>query len=135
VERAYPNAVGPASNDLSGLIPDDHAGAIAIELAERLGPSIDWWLVQPFAYGLWCFYRLHELDRRRTWLARMAGIEAALLTHWAMHNPDGIGNTSSKLIAEAGSDGARRRNRPARARDLGAHPGRGSAERWHPRTK
>jgi hypothetical protein len=77
VERAYPNAVGPASNDLSGLIPDDHAGAIAIELAERLGPSIDWWLVQPFAFGLWCFYRLQELDRRRTWLARMAGIEAA----------------------------------------------------------
>lgn len=34
----------------------------------------------------------------------MAGVEAGLLTHWAMHNPDGIYQYEQQLIAEAGSD-------------------------------
>jgi hypothetical protein len=35
----------------------------------------------------------------------MASAEAALLTHFAMHNPDGIDQYEQRLIAEAGSDG------------------------------
>lgn len=66
---------------------------MAVELAERVGPSLAWWLERPFAYALFTYRHLQELDRRRDFTDRMQRIHQAQLMAIAFHEP-------SKLAAE-----------------------------------
>ena len=79
---------------------------MVVEVAERVGPSLDWWLAQPFAYLLWTYYHLQELDRRRGWLLRMRGTEQAWMNAYAFHDPDRIKQKREEILAEAASTDA-----------------------------
>jgi hypothetical protein len=76
--------------------------------------------VQPFAFGLWSFYHLQEIDRRRAWLSRMGDSNGPLLTHFGVPQPGRHHQYEQQLIAEAGSDDLDRRDRRAGAEALSA---------------
>lgn len=73
-----------------------------VELAERVGPSVLYWQDQPFAYVLWTYRHLQELDRRRQWLGRMQRIESAMLMAAGFHDPKMLDREREKAIAAAG---------------------------------
>ena len=72
-----------------------------MEVAERLGPTLDYWRGQPFAFLLWSFHHLQELDRRRTWVARMHRIEAGGMTAMAFHDPKLLDKERDRALADA----------------------------------
>lgn len=74
-----------------------------MELAERAGPSLDWWLTQPFAFALWTYRQLQEWDRRRQFAARMERIELAGLMSLAFHEPKKLQEERERVISEASS--------------------------------
>lgn len=74
---------------------------MVFELAERLGPSVEWWEDEPFAFVLWSHQLLDQLDRRRSWERRMERIEAAELMNLAVNQPERLANERSRIEASA----------------------------------
>lgn len=73
-----------------------------VELATRVhGTSPDWWLDQPFAYALWFYRNLQELDRRQDWVMRMQRIDSANLIALAMHEPHRLAHEHRMAVADA----------------------------------
>lgn len=72
-----------------------------VELSERLGPSLDWWLKEPFAFVLWSYCHLQELDRRHGWEHRMHRVENAGFTAIAFHDPSRLDQERRLIIADA----------------------------------
>lgn len=75
---------------------------MAVELAERLGPSLVWWLAQPLAFALWSYYHVQEYDHRTGWVDRIRRINSAHLSALAYHEPRKIDDERRLAIADAG---------------------------------
>jgi phage tail protein X len=76
VEQTLPKRVEPGAPDVSGLIPADPVGAALVEIAARVGGTIDrLGKHEPWEYALWVHLQLRELDYRDAWLARMTRID------------------------------------------------------------
>lgn len=75
---------------------------MAVELAEREGTSLTWWLARPFAFALFVYRHLQELDRRRAFIARVQRIEQGQLMAMAFHEPSKLAAEYRSAIAEAG---------------------------------
>lgn len=73
-----------------------------VEVAERIGPSLEYWLGQPFAFALWTWHQLQELDRQRAWVARMDRINAAVLQSMAFNEPKKLAVERAAAIRDAG---------------------------------
>lgn len=74
-----------------------------VELAERLGPSIDYWLEEPFAFAFWCWHQLQEHDRIRAWRDRANRLSAAELQSLAQHAPQKLSDERQALYSAARS--------------------------------
>lgn len=72
-----------------------------MELAERVGPSYDYWLDAPFALALLVYRELQDRDHRQRWLARIDRIEAAELMAMAFHDPQRLQGARRDAIADA----------------------------------
>lgn len=75
---------------------------MAVELGERVGPSLEWWLERPFAYALYAYRHLQEIDRRRDFIARVQRIEQGQLMAMAFHEPSKLAAEYRMAIADAG---------------------------------
>lgn len=75
---------------------------MAVELGERQGPSLTWWLDRPFAFALFVYRHLQEIDRRAAWTARMTRIDAAQLTAMGFHEPPRLRTEYAAALADAG---------------------------------
>lgn len=80
---------------------------MAIELAERQGPSLAWWFDRPFAFALWAYRHLQEIDRRKEWIARMHRIEQAALMNHAFHDGKKLEQERQLALADAGPEDTR----------------------------
>ena len=71
-----------------------------------MGPSIEYWRGQPFAYLLWSYRHLQELDRRHQWVGRMHRLDGAVLGAMAFHDPKLLEVERGKALADARDSGA-----------------------------
>lgn len=78
-----------------------------VELVERLGHSIEWWLFEPYAFALYCFLHLRELDYRRGWIRGGERIESASLTAIGFHEPQRLDRERTQHLQRAGAKDAR----------------------------
>lgn len=70
-------------------------------MAQRLGPSLEWWLEQSFAFALWSFHQLCDGDRARHWSERMQRLEGAEMMAIASHKPEVLAQERTRIIAMA----------------------------------
>lgn len=95
--------------------------------------GVEYWRGQPFAYLLWTYRHLQELDRRRQWVARMHRVESAMLVAMGFHDPKLLDGERAKAVAAARDPGtapdaavmARARVMAAELAQLGAGNGEG----------
>lgn len=73
-----------------------------VKLARDVGPSVEAWLDRPFAWALYVFRHLEELDALDDWVARIRRIEAGMLTHFAFSNAKELEREQQRAIADAG---------------------------------
>lgn len=86
-----------------------------VEVAERLGPSLEWWFTRPYALLLWAYCHLQELDRRRGWLNRLHRIDLVELMNLALLDPQQLPAERRMHMAAAASAES---DEAARARGL-----------------
>lgn len=72
-----------------------------VELSARVGPSLDWWLCRPFAFALYCYRHLQEIDRRTDWLEKVRRLDFAKLIAIGFHEPSQLDTERRAIIAEA----------------------------------
>ena len=70
-------------------------------MAQELGPSLAWWLDEPFAFLLWSFYTLQDNERRTGWEERMKRLETAALAAIAFHDPARLEQERQNAIGDA----------------------------------
>lgn len=66
-----------------------------------MGESVSYWREQPFAYVLWIYRHLQELDHRRQWVGRMQRLDGAMLNAMAFHDPKMLEAERVKALASA----------------------------------
>lgn len=72
-----------------------------VELVLRLGHDFDWWLTQPLAFLMWCYFHLQEIDRRRQWEMQMSQIDQAWLNAKGFHEPNTLKDEQVRVLEEA----------------------------------
>lgn len=66
------------------------------------------WFAEPWAFVLWTYLQLQEIDRRRQWVERMQRIELGYLMNWAFAGSRELDAARSAAIrAAAGPIGAK----------------------------
>lgn len=70
-------------------------------MAERLGPSLEWWLDEPWAFVLYIYLQAQERDRVTMWRARMERINLATLIGLAFNQPKGLAIEQQAALADA----------------------------------
>jgi hypothetical protein len=76
-----------------------------VEVAERVGQTVAYWRAQPFAFLLWTYRHLQELDRRRQWVERMQRVESAMFGAMGFHDPKLLDGERAKAVASARDSG------------------------------
>lgn len=72
-----------------------------VELVLRLGHSFEWWLAQPLAFLMWCYFHLQEIDRRCQWERQMEQVDQAWLNAKGFHEPNTLKDEQSRLVESA----------------------------------
>lgn len=89
--------------------------AVASEVAERQGPSLPFWLAQPWAFTLYTYHVLQQRDHARRWMERTYRLETAELIAIGFHEPPKLQRERDAVRAAASKqpeiDEARARGR------------------------
>ena len=70
-------------------------------VSERYGVEPERWIAKPWCWTLWNYFQLQELDRQRSWMARMQRQESAELAAIAFHEPKSLQHERQAALAIA----------------------------------